>query len=383
MFTNCARRVYLAVVIAIGAALAVACAPSGATEPAAAPVLTEVPETMEVTQGPENEIQEVSVPWPSPRIHPSMFYEPATERIFMFSGMSGMQRNVDLNEVWTYDSASGSWQLMGEMAPKDTLISFGFDEESRRVVGLNNLPRKTWAYDLETGAWEEQQPSEQPSEDPPLGRRFGAGMSYDAESDRLIFFGGGAPEKLFSDTWAYDYNTDTWEEMLPSSSPSPRAMFQMAYDSESDRVILWGGFMEPEVEDVLMWAYDYNSNTWEAFENADGPQQHWERGSMVYIPELDQMLVFTGMREYEDVLVGPETWYYDYNTNSWTKIEIETSPPQLAMYAMVYDPATGKVVLFGGERSSKYAGDISNDVWLFDPGEENWSQLKAPTPVQK
>lgn len=141
--------------------------------------------------------------------------------------------------------------------------------------------------------------------------------------------------------------------------------------------------MEPGEEDNQIWAYDYNSDTWESFENIDGPERHWERGGMVYIPDLDRFLFFTGMREYEDILLDPETWYYDYDSNSWTRIKTETSPPKLAMYSMVFDPSIGKVVLFGGERSSKYAGDITNDVWLFDPVEENWRLMAAPAQNQE
>lgn len=63
--------------------------------------------------------------------------------------------------------------------------------------------------------------------------RLVSGDSDDAESDRLILFAGGSPWFMYGDTWAYDYDTDTWEEMSPDNSPSPRAMYATAYDAES------------------------------------------------------------------------------------------------------------------------------------------------------
>ena len=39
---------------------------------------------------------------------------------------------------------------------------------------------------------------------------------------------------------------------------------------------------------------------------------------MAYIPRLDKPLVYSGMLE-EGGVLPPETWYYDYNTNTWTK----------------------------------------------------------------
>lgn len=362
-----------------------------ASEPDAATQAAEMAESKEtesdnITQAEEgsskDKAQESETAWPSPRIHPTMFFDPASERILMFSGMTRMQRKIDLNEVWAFDAGDGTWEFVGQMEPTDALIAFGFDEESGQIVSFNNMPRSTWSYDLATGSWKERQPAQQPMEDPLLGRRFGPSMAYDAESDRLILFGGGAPEKLFSDTWAYDFNGDQWEKMQPEISPSPRAMYHMAYDAESDRVILWGGFMEAGVEDVSVWAYDYNTDSWESLENTDGPQMHWERGGMVYIPDQDRFLLFTGMREHEDVLVEPETWYYDYDENSWAKVETETSPPQMAMYSMVFDASIDKVVLFGGEQTSKYAGNTTDEVWLFDLETENWSKMAAPSDGQ-
>ena len=122
-------------------------------------------------------------------------------------------------------------------------------------------------------------------------------MPDDAESDRTILFGGGSPWFMYGDTWAYDADSDTWEEMSPAQSPSPRAMYGATYDAESDRVLLWGGFTGDEENDVRLWAYDYNSDSWEAMPNETGPQQHWERHGMAYVPGIDKVLVFSGMLE--------------------------------------------------------------------------------------
>jgi hypothetical protein len=307
-----------------------------------------------------------------------MFYDPDSERVLMFSGFSSFTRFPDLLEVWAFDTSERSWEQISEIDPQDAVLNYGMDDESGVVVILNLFPYNTWAYDLSERTWEKRQPSEQPiMED--LFTRFGMPMAYDSESDRLILFGGGKPDYLYQDTWAYDYNTDTWEEMHPTNSLPPRAIHHIAYDSESDRVILWGGYFGSDLDDadLRVWAYDYNSDTWEVFENVDGPQMHWERGGMVYIPEQDRFLLFTGLI-LDDLVVAPETWFYEFDKNTWTKVEPKTSPPGLAMYSMTYDPSVGKVVLFGGEGTAKHGNDVKNDIWLFDVGKENWSQLEGP-----
>jgi N-acetylneuraminic acid mutarotase len=99
-------------------------------------------------------------------------------------------------------------------------------------------------------------------------------MVYDAESKRIILFGGqmgdtaGHPEVFTSsETWAYDPARNLWRKMEPKLSPPAMAAHAMAYDNESDRMILYGGggiYDQEKLEDYVLdqtWAYDFNSNT--------------------------------------------------------------------------------------------------------------------------
>lgn len=319
-----------------------------------------------------------TTPWPEARLHPTLLHDPNIETMVMLGGLSKMQRSIDMRDMWSLQTSDLSWSPLGETEPRDVLINIGMDVESKRIVALNMAPSQTWAYDAAARTWEQRRPAEHP-ESSSKNPRFGAPLTYDTESDRLILFAGGSPWHMYADTWAYDYNTDSWEQMNPPVSPSPRAMYNTAYDAESDRVLLWGGFTGTDENDVAMWAYDYNTDSWEALENQQGPQQHWERHGMAYIPENDRVLFYSGMLEDEGVLPA-ETWYYDYNTNTWTEVTVATSPPDLAMYAMAYDPASANVVLFSGETVSKYAGSLSRDIWVFDPTKDDWSRIAAPSP---
>ncbi len=115
-----------------------------------------------------------------------------------------------------------------------------YDAESDRVIlfgGANEVAwglNDTWAYDYNTNTWTEKSPGP--------AKHLGARIAYDAESDRIILFGGyNLAGILFNDTWAYDFNLDTWTEMKPSISPPGRNYQAMTYDAKSDRVLTWGG----------------------------------------------------------------------------------------------------------------------------------------------
>src|SRR5437879_13787137 len=89
--------------------------------------------------------------------------------------------------------------------------------------------------------------------------RWGHSLAYDSQSDRVILFGGATP--VIDDTWAYDFNTNTWTNMNPGTKPSARLGHSIAYDSQSDRVILFGGADSGgSIDDT--WAYDLNTNPW-------------------------------------------------------------------------------------------------------------------------
>ncbi len=52
-------------------------------------------------------------------------------------------------------------------------------------------------------------------------------MSYDTESDRVIMFGGQTghysnPANISGETWAYDVTANKWTDMKPASGPTRR-----------------------------------------------------------------------------------------------------------------------------------------------------------------
>ena len=94
---------------------------------------------------------------------------------------------------------------------------------------------ETWAYDVAANKWTEMKPPSGPT------GRGAAELAYDAESDRVILFGGwNKVAGGLDDTWAYDYNTNTWTEM--AKGPAKHLGARLAYDAESDRIILFGGY---------------------------------------------------------------------------------------------------------------------------------------------
>lgn len=279
------------------------------------------------------------------------------------------------NDVWAYDLETNTWtELTPWSGPKAmTSVAAAYDAESNRVIlfggGIIFRPltlgdekhytlEETWVYDCNTDTWNEM------AKGPP--RRLGHQMVYYPDSDRIIVFGGFGARGM-NDIWAYDCNADTWTEMKPDTSPPRRLYPSMAYDIESDKVLVWGG---KDLADKYMWAYDFNTNSWEKMTTVEGPMNR-NFASMVYDSKADRVILYGGLRM-------DDTWAYDYNTNTWTEMSPEMNPGKLARHAMAYDPNSGKVILFGGRHYDDDPYEYMDETWIYDYSTNTWTNM-SPT----
>ena len=66
-------------------------------------------------------------------------------------------------------------------------------------------------------------------------------MAYDSAHDKIILFGGYNNTNL-EDTWTYDPSIDNWEESFPPQHPLLRRCCSLAYDKKNNRMVLFGGY---------------------------------------------------------------------------------------------------------------------------------------------
>jgi hypothetical protein len=298
---------------------------------------------------------------PGPRDSSRMAYDVASDRIILFGGIAG--EHQVLGDTWAYDYNANTWINMTPASGPDARAqqAMAYDAESDRVILFGGSVwwswlDDTWAYDYDTNTWGQMHPAVAPSP------RTGHAMAYDAESDRVILFGGhrypGGPGDSLGDTWAYDFNSDTWTQMSPGSAPSPRCWAGMAYDSESDRMVLFGGVVDwgPDLGDT--WAYDFNTNTWTQMNPATAPAPR-HAAAMAYDAESDRAVLFGGADNTGSPL--GETWAFDYNSDTWTLLGPSAPPSARHAASMAYDAESERAILFGGYSGTGYFGD----TWAF------------------
>ena len=254
---------------------------------------------------------------PDPRPPPlgghSMAYDAGSDRVILFGGCSSCPPNpwVGNFDTWAYDVGAGVWTNMSPNPSPPTMIGgrMAYDAESDRIILFGGLSTSftfysaTWAYDFDSNTWSDRAPPTRP-----VARNY-QGMAYDAESDQLILFGGGTLNADFADTWAYDFNTNAWTNMQPTRAPSARSYHGMVYDSQSDRVILFGGSGSGTTGDAETWSYDFNSNSWTNM-NSHAPPLARSRHGLAYDSESDRTILFGGLNP--TTAFYSDTWSYDY-----------------------------------------------------------------------
>ncbi|MFQ5820207.1 MAG: Kelch repeat-containing protein [Candidatus Heimdallarchaeota archaeon] len=311
----------------------------------------------------------------------AMAYDVESDRIILFGGRTA--GGGTSSETWAYDFNSNAWT---NMAPPTMPIktrgghAIAYDVESDRIILFGGrtagggTSSETWAYDFNSNTWTNLSPATTPP------ARAMPRMAYDAESDRIILFGGMIWNAFpFNDTWAYDFNSNTWTNMNPPTMPVGRRQHAMAYDAESDRVILFGGNDEntdrPPTEQGNhqdTWAYDYNSNTWT---NMDPTEKPFPRicPAMAYNAEVDRFILFGGMRNPQvgDTSEDDDTWAYDFNTNTWMAMNSVNHPSRLEDPTMAYDAESNRIILYGGILTSEAWGArprtaFKTETWVYE-----------------
>ncbi|MGH9044376.1 MAG: cell wall-binding repeat-containing protein [Acidimicrobiales bacterium] len=297
---------------------------------------------------------------PSARVGALTAYNPTTGNVVLFGGDSVTPAGPGeiaiiggLSDTWTWNGTT--WTQLSPPNTPDSADTMAYDPATGNIVlvgfGSNNDPNNdaTWTWNGTT--WTQLNPPASPPE------RFGASMAYDPATGNIVLFGGtntiGLTSQDLNDTWTW--NGNTWTQASPLTSPSPRAGASMAYDASSGNLVLFGG--EDDDLNRLGDTWTWNGTDWTEQSPSVNPSPG--SGAMTEDP-------VTG----DPVLFAPDAKTWTWNAGNWTQQSSTTSPSERVGAAVIGDPATGNVVLFGGLSLAQDNFGGLNDTWT-------WSQNAA------
>ncbi len=252
-----------------------------------------------------------------------------------------------------------------------TILTHGIYTKDDGTTGYYDC---TWSYDFINNTWTNMSPNY-------IGGKIPTGLMdfslvYDSNADKIILYGGRTyPWTYYNNTWTYDYESNSWANINPSMTgdiPRKGSSYQMTYDSNADRTIMFGGY-DGFIWTNETWEYDYNTNTWTnltpTMTTVGGPLPAILDGQLVYNSQADRSILFGGYTDRGQQFIKlNETWEYNYNTNTWTNLTptMKTVGGWLeprSWHHMTYDSNTSNIIMFSG---NKGMNTQLNDTWFYN-----------------
>jgi len=178
----------------------------------------------------------------------------------------------------------------------------------------------------------------------PGGRAY-VSMAYFPPTEKIILFGGYVNGTEVAGTWEYD--GVNWKQLFPANSPSTRRDHRMVFDAQRNELVLFGGFRG---------ASGYLNDTW-VWSNNNWTQKITETSP---IARARPMMAFDGATARRNVVLfggdsaNDDTWIWD-GTN-WALVASATRPPNYAGSGIAFDSARNEVVMFNN----------AADTWIWN-----------------
>lgn len=208
-----------------------------------------------------------------------------------------------------------------------------------------------------------------------LSPRTGHRLVYDSGNDRIILFGGNTVNHervYYDDTWVLSLSENTWTK-LPVEGPSPRGEHAMAYSSDYNKVLLFGG-VDPTGRLGDTWVFDCDTDTWTRVET-DGSPEGRSDFDMTYDSRNVVFIMYGGWGR--STGLQHDTWVFDLQENTWQKAETGRDPGRMYGQALENDPDTGRTILYGGHLRSPTSREFVEDIWFYDPQDSTWVEANS------
>lgn len=288
---------------------------------------------------------------------PSLAFDAARQEVVLFGGDSVFGLH---DRTWTWNGAAWSERFPAVHPGARTMATMVYDAARQRVVlfggfgeagGVAIDQSDTWEWDGTT--WTQRFPAHAPSP------RGGVAMTYDASRQRIVMFGGGLGGYMmptFDDTWEWD-GTD-WTQCFPAHRPTAARSCCLAYDSQRQVSVLFGGLSTPYVKQDSTW--EWNGTDWTQRFPAHVPTARYAAG-MAYDTSRGRTVLFGG-----GIDPGPVADTWEFDGQDWL-LQTPTDAPSPRDYvALTYDAARERIVLRGGRIADTWEYGVAGTLATYE-----------------
>ena len=276
---------------------------------------------------------------PPQNYHAAAAYNSASQQAVVFGGISS---TTWLDETWIWNGKDWIKLAPPHSPPGREKSALAYDEQRDRIVlfgGANGsgLFDDTWEWD---GAdWQFIDPPHKPP------ARCCHAMAYDGVQGKVLLLGGwdSKTNTFFRDTWLWD-GAD-WTQAPCCSIPLISAHKLVRFDALDILVAL------PSSPGMHTWIWD--GSQWRDNPEMLDPQRS-EAGA-AYDTQFDRIILFGGNSDGQKL---NDTWVFD--GSKWIILNLAIAPPERSGHIMFYDQNRQSILLFGGYN---LISGFLNDTW--------------------
>ena len=362
-----------------------------------------------------------SGPSPGPRSGHSMAYDPIRQRVVLFAGAVAIGDRVRdsgslLSDVWEWDGASWREVTVTGATPGLRFSSpMTYDPKSREIVMFGgahplsqgaapNRADDLWSFNgtrwrrlddhVAPGVRGRHQSAYVESSGevmmccgadlaggPPLsdvwhwsgqGWRLGTpvpsgleghGMTYDAARDRVVVFGGSAPDD-------YEWDGAAWHTVTSTRGPQRRERPVFVHHAPTAQNVLFAGRVAP---DGLSDTWTWDGLRWTQRIEDGAIEGRRSEGAGAFDAGRGVVVVYGGF----DLVVDWHLDVLEWNGATWRQVvPAGPSPGSRTGHALAYDSIRRRTMLFGGTTDA----GANNDLWAWDGTAWRQIDVRGPKP---
>jgi hypothetical protein len=302
----------------------------------------------------------------SPTTSPGVGYEAAmtvdesTGRPVLFGGWGGIGTGSYSDALWDWSGTSWVKRVVSPTPGGRLSVGLAYDANSGRLItfggslDVGGIGADTWTFGpiAPSIGWEQRSPITSPA------ARSGAAIAYDGSNGQLVMFGGTASnDTVLSDTWIW--NGRNWTNASPATTPPARSSASMGFDERTGQLIMFGGYGGSSTYRGDTW--EWTGTNWTQRTPTTSPSGR-TAASMAYSADAGRLMLFGGWDGSGTSGFKNDTWMW--TGTDWVLQNTIVAPNARSSASMAADPSSGNVVLYGGANASSTLGD----TWVFDNG---------------
>lgn len=300
--------------------------------------------------------------------YPSLASDPVDNYTVLFGGCTGVEcPSGDTNATWVFQDSAWTRLNLTAAPPPRGEAQMAWDPSAGAIIlfggtGCTNPPtcsvsgplNDTWAFS--GGRW-----SEVPTTGP-VPKTLEGSMAYDPSSGDMVLYGGFSCISLNCGTWVY--RAGTWTELNLTTLPPFRYGGGFVEDDADHGALLFGGIGTASGA-YLGDTWLFSGGAWNLISPGTAPSVRVDP-QMAWDSDLDEVILFGG--SYVTLSNFPGDTYGDtwaYRGGTWTDLNpVSPVPGVRSEGAVAVDPSSGELILVGGCGPS---GCPYADTWGYGP----------------